>query len=135
MTTTARTIIKGALKDIGVLIAGEDPAAVDATDALESLNQMLAGWEISGIDYQHAPMSLDDALMLDDAHALTVRLKLAEALAALYGRPISPELRRRIDDAWSATCAALLIQVGSCVDDGLLRMPSQYWGWGRGRER
>lgn len=42
--STARDIIKGSLRDIGVLATGENPSSEEANDALELLNQMLDSW-------------------------------------------------------------------------------------------
>jgi|LGOV01.1.fsa_nt_gb hypothetical protein len=41
---TARDVIKQAMKKIGILAAGEEPAAAEAVDALETLNSLLSSW-------------------------------------------------------------------------------------------
>jgi hypothetical protein len=42
--TTARGIIKSAMRKAGILTKGEDPSADEASDALEMLNDLLASW-------------------------------------------------------------------------------------------
>lgn len=42
--TTARQVIKKAMQKIGALVKGEDPAADEAEDGLQSLNGLLASW-------------------------------------------------------------------------------------------
>jgi hypothetical protein len=44
--TTAADVIKLALKDIQVLDESEDPSAATMSDALDTLNQMLASWQL-----------------------------------------------------------------------------------------
>tara|TARA_R100000008_G_C3569327_1_gene161068 strand:+ start:80 stop:790 length:711 start_codon:yes stop_codon:yes gene_type:complete len=46
--TTARDIIKGALRKIHKLGSGQSLAPEDASDALETLNDMIATWSIEG---------------------------------------------------------------------------------------
>lgn len=46
--TTARTLIKSALRKISVLGAGQSLAAEEAADALSALNAMLASWSVEG---------------------------------------------------------------------------------------
>lgn len=46
--TTARDIIKAALRKIQVLGTGRKLAAEDAADALEALNAMIASWSVEG---------------------------------------------------------------------------------------
>lgn len=41
---TARDLIKGSLRDIGVLATGENPSSEEANDGLELLNQLLDSW-------------------------------------------------------------------------------------------
>ena len=47
--TTAADIITLALKDINVLDERETPSAAMMSDALATLNQMLALWQVGGI--------------------------------------------------------------------------------------
>ena len=46
---TARDIIKGSLRLIGVLQSGEEPAAEDAADALVRFNEMLGSWALDNL--------------------------------------------------------------------------------------
>jgi hypothetical protein len=49
MSTTPRDLIRGALKLIGVVAAGENPSAQEQTDALSSLNDMLDIWSTESL--------------------------------------------------------------------------------------
>lgn len=42
--STARDVIKQAMKKIGVLAPGEEPTAAEAADSLETLNSLLSSW-------------------------------------------------------------------------------------------
>lgn len=46
--TTARTLIKSALRKIAVLGTGQSLSAEDAVDALSALNTMIASWSVEG---------------------------------------------------------------------------------------
>lgn len=46
---TALDIIKGAMRDIGAIAAGEAPSGSESTDALEALNDMLEDWSNDGL--------------------------------------------------------------------------------------
>lgn len=46
--STAADIIKGALKDIGAIAAGETPSAGEIADGLESLNELMNSWSADG---------------------------------------------------------------------------------------
>jgi hypothetical protein len=48
MSTTARDLIKGSLRLIGSIAAGETPSASELSDALNSLNEMIASWSNDG---------------------------------------------------------------------------------------
>ena len=45
--TTARDVVKGALRLIGVISSSDEPSAEEADDGLTSMNQMLAAWSAS----------------------------------------------------------------------------------------
>lgn len=49
MSETAQTLIKGALRAIGVIASGETPSAAEMQDALETLQLMLRGWSAHNI--------------------------------------------------------------------------------------
>ncbi len=46
---TARDVIKGALRKLGVLAAGETPSAAELSDGLSSLNDMLDTWSAQNL--------------------------------------------------------------------------------------
>jgi len=95
--TTARDIIKRALRQIGELASGEDPPAEDAADALTALNGMLAAWEIDGIRIGLPALAINDTVTLPASQIDGITYNLATALAPEYNVQISPALATLAD--------------------------------------
>ncbi len=55
--TTARDVVKGALRLIGVISSADEPSAEEADDALTAMNQMLASWAASRYTSASVPQS------------------------------------------------------------------------------
>lgn len=76
----ASTAVRQAMKKIGVLAAEETPTSSEIEDGTDSLNQMLHGWALSGIDLGWSDVASDDTLNVPDeylegiVYALAVRL-------------------------------------------------------------
>ena len=87
--TTALDIIKGALRDISVLAAGESPTAEESQDSLEALNLMIAAWELDGIAIGAQEWALSDVIQLPANHILAIRRNLAVRLAPEFGAAVS----------------------------------------------
>lgn len=89
---TARDIIKRALRQIGELQSGEDPAAVDANDALTALNGMLASWDADGLRLGLPTLALTDTVPLPAGHIDGIVFNLAVTLAPEFGANVSSAL-------------------------------------------
>jgi hypothetical protein len=82
MSSSAQ-IVTRALKRLGLVEAGETPAAADAEDGLAALNAMLAGWEADGIN-------VSPDVPLPAKHEEGVTALLAVRLAPDYNRTPNP---------------------------------------------
>lgn len=60
--TQVRQIIKFALKQLGVIDAGEEPESSEAADALYLLNQMAHDWKNDSVDLLWTDVALNDTL-------------------------------------------------------------------------
>jgi hypothetical protein len=81
---TALDVISLALKDIGVLAAGESAESSDAADALDTLNQMLVLWEAQGISLGFGEVALATEVNVPKYATLAIRHNLAVLLAPSY---------------------------------------------------
>lgn len=133
MATTARDTIHGALRLIGAVPSGEVPTAQEAADGLAALNGMLHGWKNRGVDLSHVDLALSDAIVPAEEFHEGIKYLLAVRLAPEYERPPAPELMSIADNAWRAIEMAYGSPSDLTVEDGLLKMPGEYWGRGTSR--
>jgi hypothetical protein len=98
--TTGNDLIKGALKEIGVLAAGEDPSSEEGQDALTILNEMIAGWEMEGIAIGASTWTLATTIPLPANHIGAIRYNLAVRLAPSYGSQVSNLTVQMADDGY-----------------------------------
>ena len=83
---TVNDLIRRSLRSIGVLNHAEEPTAEEASDALQTLNDMLNAWIYEGMDLEFAAdLVLTDALPYPDDHAAAFRYALAVELAPEFG--------------------------------------------------
>ena len=122
--TTANEIIRDALRDLGVLDIGEAAPPEYAADAISVLNQMLHGWKAMGVDITHTDLATSDDLTTGPEYDEPIYVLLAQRLAPRYSVAYDP-VRARM--AWDTIYAGLAADVEGKVDEGLTRMPSQYW--------
>ena len=90
MATTAADIIKLALKDIGVLGEAESASAYLVADGLTTLNQMLAEWQLTGVNV-FAQQDLTHAVT--GATSYTIGLATADITATPPARITAAFLR------------------------------------------
>lgn len=95
--TTALDVIKGALRDIMAIEAGEAPSAEESSDALSKLNLMMHGFTADGIDFAHTTMVLASTMTVPEEQVLHVRYMLAALLASEYGKEASPTVMARAE--------------------------------------
>lgn len=87
---TALDIVTRALRRLRVYSALEDIGSADAEDCLTSLNDMLFGWAINGIDLAHTTLVLADVLDVPDDHLEAITLSLMERVASQFAAEVSP---------------------------------------------
>lgn len=113
--TTARDIIDRAMRRIGVLAEDEQLTAAQASNGLESLNDMMHEWITLGIEYQHFDLSMLDDFPMDDRWRSAAVALLAERLAPDYG-VAAPSAERHMR----------ALQAGLMRIDELV-MPVEFW--------
>ncbi len=84
---TAQETINRALRMTGVLADGQTATASQASDALNSLNEMLYAWRDRGVDLGHSALALGDEIPYQDDHLACIRYSLAVEISEDYGRP------------------------------------------------
>lgn len=98
--TTAGDIINRALKDAGVIAAGETAPAEDAVDALIALNDIIIQWQALPACMPKAPFELvtftgqADVLNLPALYEPALRYSLAEVLPTIFSLPVRPDIIR-----------------------------------------
>lgn len=122
---TVEDIVNRALKRAGVLDAIETASADDAQYALDSLNEMMAGWQAKGVDVNHNTLTLVSTFPLDDMHQAGVIALLAAELADDYGQPVSQRLSEAATAGWRALEADYCLPEPMRVDGSLAFTPSQ----------
>lgn len=90
---TALDVIKWALRKTKVLASGEAPSAQETADALEALNDMLAGWRINGIDIAHVALASGDAIDVPNDHLEAIKSNLAVRIGEEFGGEVTPMLQ------------------------------------------
>lgn len=90
---TAMDIIGRAMRLIGAVDAGETMEAVQAQDAMRTLNTMLAEMHEAGFGFpDYSFDSVTDTIATDIADSDALAYALAIRVAPEYGRPITPEI-------------------------------------------
>ncbi len=123
--TTARDIVKGALKSIGVTAGDEEPSAEDMADGLTSLNDMIASWAMKGIHTGAPILAENDPFPFEDGHVAGVKAMLAEYVADDYGKTVPPNIAKRAVRGWQAIYADYTAIEPLRIDCGLTVLPSQ----------
>lgn len=88
--TTANDLIKGALKDLGVLERTGPLEGQEALDVLELLNQMCSSWIYDDIDLEWLTLELNDVVPYPEDHIGPIRYNLAVFAAPSFDATPSP---------------------------------------------
>ena len=127
MPATAHDVVTRALKRIGVLAAGETADADTAQDALKTLNQMLAGWELHGIRLNPPTYILTDLMQVPDAHIEAITANLATTIAPEFGREVSAYLLKQATDGKAGMQAAYAVVPVLAADRAYTRRMAGDW--------
>lgn len=125
MTTTARTIVEGALKHLDRFNAGETSANVDADFCLEILNDMMWSWAGRGVDVSHYEMALETPFPLDDKHIRGVKGLLALEICNAYGMEPPTVVQTIARQGWQVLYADYALPSEASFDTGLTHTPSR----------
>ncbi len=129
MTTTINDIVTGALRNLNVIAAGEDPEAAVADEALTALNDMMLALPAKGVHSGWTELTLSADFPLEDRHIEGVKWMLAGKIAPRHGVILNPEQVRDMKSGWLALEADYKMLETLRCDDGLLNMPSQRLCW------
>ena len=104
---TVESIIKSSLRALGVLGLGETPPAEVLTNALETLNTMLAAWAVNGLTTTEFATVGEEFTLSGFAPA--VKWALAAELSADFGRDPSPMIMALANRTFSDLKAVNLV--------------------------
>lgn len=121
MSSTALDIVKDAMKDIGVLAAGESPSADDSADILRKLNHMVASWELEGLAIYGSEWTLATTIPLPDNHILAIEHNLAVHIAPMFEKQVSSIIVQGAQDGYLALQGAYGEPIDMEVDGALTR--------------
>lgn len=119
--TTARQVIKSALRKILSYGTGEEPSAQEMTDGLEGLNDLMSNLTVMGARISFKALALDDTVNLDDAHIRTIKAQLAVELAPEFGAAVDPQVAFVAREGMKALQADTTLAVSTPIDSALLR--------------
>lgn len=121
----AREAVTRALRAIEVLAHDEAAEAPMLVVGLETLNEMLAGWQQWGT-YVHAPLERASQMTTPDFLDRAVVNMLARDLTTTFGRPVPMVVAEAADAGDRAVWAHY--QPDATMTHEMRRMPSQHRG-------
>lgn len=102
---TVIELLKAALIKLNVIDINEAPTAEMGVNGLISLNNLMAQWQLDGIDIGYYPQLMQDAVVPIAAPNLRgVIFNLAVELATDYGVTTSEEVRKISTETYDALC-------------------------------
>lgn len=117
---TARDIVVGALRLLGVKPAESPISAAEIQDGLESLNDMMAEWEERSIFTGFSALgTADDPVEVPDSAIGAIKANLAIYIAPEYDKSVSVELAKRAKDGLTSVRASLIEVAASEYPDSL----------------
>lgn len=117
---TALDIVHRALKKAAILPRGEVASAEDASDCLNSLNDMMHGWKLRGADTSHVTLALSDTFPLADEFIEGTVFLLASRISPDYQIPPAFDA----DDFFRGIQAAYLVIDEVAMPSAMLNIPS-----------
>lgn len=117
--TTAREVIKSALRKIGSLADTADPTTSEMSDGLEALNDFMENLAVDGVRIAHQTLTLDTALNVDKAHIRTIKAQLAVELAPEFGAAVDPQVAFIAQQGMKALRADTKLSKTTEIDRGL----------------
>lgn len=122
-TRTAVQVVTDAFHKMGLISEDESLTAEQTSRGLGTLNDMMAGFEAEGVQYQHTDLALTDPVNLPDHLIWSLQWVLAEALSDEYGKEWTPRQMIRADRARAALQAYFYEVPQAKLDEGTLNRP------------
>lgn len=101
--TTARDIVERAFRKIGVVADDEPMTASQAENGVNTLNMMMHGWLLDGIDIGHIDLDLADVFKMEPQFEEGCVYLLAERLSPDYSAPVNfstSDFKKRLSAAY-----------------------------------
>ena len=112
MSWTRRQIINKAFAFVGLGSFSFDLEPGEQEDARTSLDTMVQGWNVEGLDYdfaeEHDDSDLDDELDLEIWAVEAAYMNLGLLLAEEYGKPVTPFKNKQANQAYRNMLARLV---------------------------
>lgn len=89
---TANDVIRRAMRISRVLAVGQNPSAIELSDCLIILNQMLFSWGRQGVNFNLAELAQGDTLNVPDDALMGIEYGLAMLISPEFERPIDPQV-------------------------------------------
>jgi hypothetical protein len=121
---TVRDLVEAAYRKIGVVATDEAMTADQSTIGRDTLNRMMHGLVLEGIDTGYTDLDLADQFSLDARFDEGIVYMLASRLAPDFNRPGFDERRFR-----QGLANAFLIVPEVDIDTAVRRTPSQWRRW------
>lgn len=121
MSTTANDLITRAGRRLKILAGEEAFTGAEASDNLQLLNDMMAGFGPRGIQYAHTTLASADTVNVPDELIRSLTLVFAKELAMDYGVSIDPGTAAEIADAENQLRAYYYSVPVHAADRGLIR--------------
>lgn len=119
--TDVSTVCNRALRKVGITAIDEVANADQIGNAVDTLNMMLAAWELAGVDVTHSALASSDDFPLDAKYEEGTVYMLASRLSPDYQIPPSFDA----DDFFRKIQAAYLV-IDKVELTELARLPGQY---------
>jgi hypothetical protein len=101
--TTARDLVEAAYRKLGVVASDEPMTADQADNGINTLNRMMHGWLLDGIDIGHIDLQLADVFSMEPQFEEGCIYLLAERLSPDYSAPANfstSEFKKRLSAAY-----------------------------------
>lgn len=129
--TTNSDVIGDSLREINVIGETDTPSAEQGAYGLRKLNELMESWTQNGINLGYfAQTSTTDACPIPPWALMGVECALAIAMAANYGKSISPELAAKAQIGYAPITRNAALNVIQPLDDRHLPWGSGHYGRG-----
>jgi len=126
MSTTARTVVKAALRMLRAIDVTEEPEADDLATGIENMNRMIHAWENDGIYIEYEDVEATDNMPFPNRDIDNIVYLLAARLAPEYGDELTPEVAVGAREAKATLQAQYGVQPESRPDLSITNRQSRY---------